>query len=167
MYRQIVTTHDEALIHLFFHCCMKDGAMNDPELDTVSDMIVSAGLNKGHNLRAEYLNYKEYRSYIKDETRYLLEEFRKTFKGLRIVNLEQEAKGIPGKKYPLSMGIKESKHEILLLTDADCVPATEHWLAKMQDGYDDNTEVVLGYGAYYKKPGLLNRLVQRILGEYY
>ena len=71
MYRQIVTTHDEALIHLFFHCCMKDGAMNDPELDTVSDMIVSAGLNKGHNLRAEYLNYKEYRSSIKDETRYL------------------------------------------------------------------------------------------------
>ena len=45
--------------------------MSDPELDTVSDMIVSAGLNKGHNLRAEYLNYKEYRSSIKDETRYL------------------------------------------------------------------------------------------------
>src|SRR4051812_34307546 len=31
-----------------------------------------------------------------DETRYLLEEFKKTFKDLHIVNLEQEAKGIPG-----------------------------------------------------------------------
>ncbi|RYY20469.1 MAG: glycosyltransferase, partial [Chitinophagaceae bacterium] len=41
-----------------------------------------------------------------DETRYLLEEFKKTFKGLHLVNLEQEAKGIPGKKYPLSIGIK-------------------------------------------------------------
>src|SRR5688572_18275444 len=63
-----------------------------------------------------------------DETRYLLEELKKTFKQLQVVNLEQEAKGIPGKKYPLSIGIKEAKHEIILLTDADCVPATEHWL---------------------------------------
>ena len=42
-----------------------------------------------------------------DETKYLLEEFKKTFKDLHIVNLAQEAKGIPGKKYPLSIGIKE------------------------------------------------------------
>ncbi|HSB93635.1 MAG TPA: glycosyltransferase [Flavitalea sp.] len=95
-----------------------------------------------------------------DETRYLLEEFKKTFKDLHIVNLEQEAKGIPGKKYPLSMGIKEAKYEILLLTDADCVPASEHWVQLMQDGYDDQTEIVLGYGAYRKRPGILNKLIR-------
>jgi glycosyltransferase involved in cell wall biosynthesis len=95
-----------------------------------------------------------------DETKYLLEEFKKTFKDIRIVNLEQEAKGIPGKKYPLSMGIKESKHEIVLLTDADCVPSSEFWLTKMQDGYNEGTEIVLGYGAYYKKPGTLNKLIR-------
>ncbi|RYF94668.1 MAG: glycosyltransferase, partial [Chitinophagaceae bacterium] len=80
----------------------------------------------------------------------MLEEFKKTFKDLHIVNLTQEAIGIPGKKYPLSIGIKESKHEIVLLTDADCVPASEFWLTKMQDGYDEGTEVVLGYGGYFK-----------------
>ncbi|RYG03968.1 MAG: glycosyltransferase, partial [Chitinophagaceae bacterium] len=95
-----------------------------------------------------------------DETRYLLEEFKKTFKTLQIVNLTQEAKGIPGKKYPLSIGIKEAKHEIILLTDADCVPASEFWLQKMQDGFDDGIDVVLGYGAYLKKPGILNKLIR-------
>jgi len=95
-----------------------------------------------------------------DETRYLLEEFKKTFKSLQIVNLEQEAKGIPGKKYPLSIGIKEAKHEIILLTDADCMPASEHWLWKMQDAYTDGIEGVLGYGAYYKRPGFLNKLIR-------
>lgn len=95
-----------------------------------------------------------------DDTRYLLEEFRKTFKGLEIVNLEQEAKGIPGKKYPLSMGIREANHEVLLLTDADCVPASEHWLFKMQDAYEPGVDIVLGYGAYHKRPGLLNRLIR-------
>jgi hypothetical protein len=38
------------------------------------------------------------------------------------VELTQEAKLINGKKYPLSIGIKEANHEIMLLTDADCVP---------------------------------------------
>lgn len=95
-----------------------------------------------------------------DETKYLLDEFKKTFKDLHIVNLTQEAKGIPGKKYPLSIGIKESRHEIVLLTDADCVPSSEFWITKMQDGFDEGTEIVLGYGAYFKKPGLLNKLIR-------
>lgn len=95
-----------------------------------------------------------------DDTRYLLEEFKKTFKGLHIVNLEQEAKGIPGKKYPLSIGIKEAHYEIVLLTDADCVPATENWIHAMQDQFSPGTEIVLGYGSYHKRPGLLNKLIR-------
>lgn len=95
-----------------------------------------------------------------DETRYLLDEFRKAHRGLQVVNLHQEAMNIPGKKYPLSIGIREAKHEILLLTDADCTPATDQWTEKMQSGYDNGTEIVLGYGAYYKKPGLLNKLIR-------
>ncbi|MFT4024037.1 MAG: glycosyltransferase [Flavihumibacter sp.] len=95
-----------------------------------------------------------------DDTRFLLEAFKKTFKDLQIVNLEHEAKGIPGKKYPLSIGIREAHHEILLLTDADCVPATEHWMFHMQDQYDNDTEIVLGYGKYQQQPGLLNKLIR-------
>lgn len=95
-----------------------------------------------------------------DETRFLLDEFKKTFKGLHIVNLEQEAIGIPGKKYPLSMGIKEARHEIVLLTDADCMPASEFWMQKMQDGYNNGIEVVLGYSPYKKAPGALNKIIR-------
>ena len=95
-----------------------------------------------------------------DETKYLLDELKKTFKHLQAVNLDYEAKLIPGKKYPLSIGIKEAKHEVVLLTDADCMPATEFWLQKMQDGYSDGIEIVLGYGSYNKKPGLLNKLIR-------
>jgi glycosyltransferase involved in cell wall biosynthesis len=95
-----------------------------------------------------------------DDTKYLLEEFQKSFKQLRTVQLKQEAKFIPGKKFPLSMGIKTAKYEVVLLTDADCVPATEFWIDKMQEAYDENTEIVLGYGAYHKKKGLLNKLIR-------
>jgi glycosyltransferase involved in cell wall biosynthesis len=95
-----------------------------------------------------------------DESRYILEEFQRTFKNLTVIPLKQEAKGIPGKKFPLSVGIKSSKHEIVLLTDADCIPASEHWMKKMQDGYQPGIEVVLGYGPYKKHPGLLNKMIR-------
>lgn len=58
------------------------------------------------------------------------------------------------------MGIKSARHETLLLTDADCVPASENWMQKMQDGYDQGIEVVLGYGAYNKNKGLLNKIIR-------
>lgn len=95
-----------------------------------------------------------------DDSKYLLEEFERNFKHLKIIELKQEAKMIPGKKFPLSVGIKTAKHEIVLLTDADCVPSSEHWIEKIQESYDDSTEIVLGYGAYHKKKGLLNRLIR-------
>jgi glycosyltransferase involved in cell wall biosynthesis len=95
-----------------------------------------------------------------DESKYILEEFQRSFKNLTVIPLKQEAKGIPGKKFPLSIGIKSSKHEIVLLTDADCIPSSEHWIKKMQDGYRPGIEIVLGYGAYKKYPGLLNKLIR-------
>lgn len=95
-----------------------------------------------------------------DESKYLLDEFKKSFKNLNVVSLTQEAKMISGKKFPLSIGIKSAKNEILLLTDADCVPASEHWMRNMQDGYHDDIEIVLGYGAYRKRKGLLNKLIR-------
>ena len=95
-----------------------------------------------------------------DDSKYILQELKKRFKSLNVVELTQEAVHISGKKYPLSVGIREAKHEVMLLTDADCVPASEHWVEKMQNGYDKNIEIVLGYGAYHKKKGLLNKLIR-------
>lgn len=95
-----------------------------------------------------------------DDTKYILAELQKTFKKLQIVDLTQEAKMIAGKKFPLSIGIKEARHEIVLLTDADCVPASENWIYKMQDAFSNGTEVALGYGAYQKTPGFLNKAIR-------
>lgn len=95
-----------------------------------------------------------------DESKYVLEEFQRSFRQLQVRELTQEARMIPGKKFPLSIGIRAAKHEIVLLTDADCVPASEHWIESMQNAYHDDTEIVLGYGAYHKKKGFLNKLIR-------
>jgi len=95
-----------------------------------------------------------------DESKYILEEYQREFKQLQLVELKQEARFIPGKKFPLSVGIKTAKHEVVLLTDADCVPASEFWIEKMQDGFKDEIEIVLGYGALHKKKGFFNKMVR-------
>lgn len=95
-----------------------------------------------------------------DESKYIIEEFQRKFRQLQFIELKQEARFIPGKKYPLSVGIKTAKHEIVLLTDADCVPASEFWIEKMQEGFTNGIEIVLGYGAMHKRKGLLNKLVR-------
>lgn len=96
----------------------------------------------------------------RDDTKYFLDELHKTFRQLKTVDLSQEAVHIPGKKFPLSIGIKTAKYEVLLLTDADCVPATDKWISKMQDAFEDGVEVVLGYGTFHKKNSILNKLVR-------
>ena len=95
-----------------------------------------------------------------DESKYILQTYQKDFKQLQLIELTQEARLIPGKKFPLSIGIKTAKNEILLLTDADCVPASEFWIEKMQEGFNDKIEIVLGYGAMHKKKGFFNKLVR-------
>lgn len=95
-----------------------------------------------------------------DETKYLIEALQKDFPQLQMLELKQEAQFIPGKKFPLSMGIKMAKNDILLLTDADCVPASEFWIQRMVNKFERGKEIVLGYGAYYKKKGLLNKVIR-------
>jgi glycosyltransferase involved in cell wall biosynthesis len=96
-----------------------------------------------------------------DDSAYVLEQFQKEFKHINVVSLTDLVKSVPGKKFPLSIGIKSAKYELLLLTDADCVPGSPQWIEKMQAPFSDSdTEVVLGYGAYKKRKGLLNKIIR-------
>ncbi len=66
-----------------------------------------------------------------------------------------------GKKFPLTLGLKAAANDLVLLTDADCYPATNQWLKNMVAGYLNNEKsIVLGYGAYEKQPGRLNRRIR-------
>ncbi len=65
-----------------------------------------------------------------------------------------------GKKFPLTLGLKAAAHEIVVLTDADCYPASDQWLKEIVSGYGSGAEIVLGYGAYEKQEGALNRRIR-------
>ncbi len=79
---------------------------------------------------------------------------------VRSVKVGNVNKPMAGKKFPLTLGIKAAKHPHLLLTDADCRPASRNWIAEMMNGYAQQADYVLGYSPYAKHKGWLNRIIR-------
>jgi uncharacterized tellurite resistance protein B-like protein len=71
MYSQLVRTQDQALCHLYFHCCLKDGVLSEAETDGLAERFVTLGMQKNMNFKDEMDAYKLYKNDIKDESLYL------------------------------------------------------------------------------------------------
>jgi hypothetical protein len=71
MYTSIVTSQDQALAHLFFHCCLEDETFTQAEMDDLSAKLVILGLNSRINIKNELVTYRSYRNEITDEQLYV------------------------------------------------------------------------------------------------
>ena len=71
MYTTLVTSQDQALCHLYFHCCLKDGMLTETETDALAERFVTLGLQKNINIKNEMNAYRSYKNHIIDETIYL------------------------------------------------------------------------------------------------
>lgn len=95
-----------------------------------------------------------------DDTKYILDAYQKQYKNLEVVSVEKNKHLSYGKKLAITLGIKRAKHEHLLLTDADCKPASAKWISGMAAEFTQKKQIVLGYGPYTKTKGFLNRLIR-------
>lgn len=95
-----------------------------------------------------------------DNTIELVEEFQKETPNLKLVKVENNEAFWGNKKFALTLGIKATTKEYLLLTDADCFPNSPNWIKEMTSQFTTQKTIVLGYGAYEKKPGVLNKLIR-------
>ncbi|POY36050.1 transmembrane glycosyltransferase [Solitalea longa] len=95
-----------------------------------------------------------------DNSKEILEGFQAKYQNLKIVHLEEDDKYKHGKKFALTLGIKASKYDLLLLTDADCLPNSNQWISKMMENYSGQTEIVLGYSPYVRQSGFLNKFIR-------
>ena len=79
---------------------------------------------------------------------------------LKVITISVRSSHMQAKKYALTLGIEAARFDQILLTDADCRPASDRWLALMSQQFDENTQFVLGYSPYYAQPGLLNTFIR-------
>lgn len=98
--------------------------------------------------------------YSTDDTKWILEDFKRKYNHLSIVEIKEHIRLKNSKKFALTLGIKAAKHELLIMTDADCQPQSKNWLKEIAGAYTQGKEIVLGYSPYFKKSGFLNKLIR-------
>ena len=80
---------------------------------------------------------------------------------LKVVTVKDTPNKMNPKKYALTLGIKAAKNEVILLTDADCIPESDEWIQSMTSQFEDSTtEINLGVSLYKKQNGLLNAFIR-------
>ncbi len=64
------------------------------------------------------------------------------------------------KKNAVTKAVQNASYEHLLLTDADCEPASKYWIQNIATQFSEEVQLVLGYGAYKKSTTWLNKLIR-------
>lgn len=71
MYRELIKTQEEAVSHLFIHCCYGNGKFTEEELDAISEKLVALKLHKELNFKEEIKRYISYTGNIGNEEDYI------------------------------------------------------------------------------------------------
>jgi len=66
---------------------------------------------------------------------------------------------VSAKKMAMTIGIKAAKYDILLLTEANCIPISNQWISSIMRHFDAKCDIVFGYSSYKTVKGFLNSLV--------
>ena len=96
-----------------------------------------------------------------DDSLLVLKKLQAIYPHLVIVDIPAgEERTLPGKKFALGKGIATAANDYILMTDADCIPASKAWITWMAYPFSQGKEIIGGYGAYNRRPGMLNRFVR-------
>jgi glycosyltransferase involved in cell wall biosynthesis len=143
-------------------------AANNAKKQPVS--VIICARNEAENLK-KFLpavleqDYTDYEVIVvndcsEDNSYLILGSYLLQYPHLRISTVNKDPKFTHNKKFAQFIGIKASKNDILLFTDADCQPESDKWLETMTSHFHDKTDFVLGYGGYSNKKGLLNKYIR-------
>lgn len=162
----------QLIYYLFFYIRILtySGSKKDIKKTKEPVSVVICAQNEAHNL-AENLpvimnqSYPDFEVIVvddcsEDDTNLVLNKLTSRYFNLKVTKIKKDPKFSHNKKLALTIGIKAAKNEILLLTDADCKPESEKWIESMEKNFQNKKEIVLGYGGYSPKKGILNALIR-------
>lgn len=144
-----------------------NGALTKEKMPPVSVVMVAHNQAEWLKENLVYLLEQEYDDYevvvvdhtSTDDTHFVLFTLQSVYKHLKVVTFREDVNLFKGKKYPLSIGIKSAKNDIVLLADPECIPRNFQWLKGMVRGYDDPAvQIVLGYCGVKSNKTLLGSL---------
>lgn len=130
--------------------------------------VIVYAKNESENLRRNLYavlqqEYPEYQVVVvndgsTDESDDVLKRYENQYPHLYHTYVPEDVKYLSRKKLALTIGIKAAKYDILLFTEAGCLPSSPRWIARMARHFTEGTDLVLGFCAYDASKGLLNKL---------
>ncbi len=90
---------------------------------------------------------------------YLLEATQ-TDARLRMLRVTQTPSHIHGKKFAITLAVKAASYDWILLTDADCRPATRTWVRHISAYMKADKQIVIGFSPYQRTKGWLNAFIR-------
>ncbi len=143
---------------------------NTPPKYIIPLSIIIASRNEYDNLKKNlplFLNqrYPEFEVVVIndrswDQSSSLLDELKKEYSKLTIVEIADNGTDHFAKKLALTLGIKASKYNHYIFSDADCYPKSNLWLKEISGGFQQKKEIIIGGSSYAKRKGLLNKLIR-------
>lgn len=85
---------------------------------------------------------------------------------LTVVRINQSDNFNCSKVYPLALGIKSARNDIILLTDSNCRPTSIHWIRSMVSKYSQSHTNVAGISNYEKRGSFANKFMRYEMALY-
>lgn len=96
-----------------------------------------------------------------DDTADVLTMMEQRFDRLIVSHIDARTRAMSHRKLGVLLGAKASHHDILLMTHAECMPASSNWISGMVQHFaNPGVEVVLGPVVYERRTNLLSRFCQ-------
>ena len=138
---------------LFHH--QKLSTRSEPQAVSIIVCAHNAYNKLSHNMH--YLldqDYSEYEIILMDDhsTDGTFEKSKRIDNEKRILSVYKVNQNALGKKQALAEGIDHARHKWVLLTDADCRPASKNWISTLMASTSscvkEKTKIILGYSPY-------------------
>ena len=150
----------------------KSSIVNRPVVNHSGVSVILTAHNEAYNL-SQHLqvlltqDYPEYEVIVvddgsEDDTRAVIDRYMAHDPRLRMTFVPYGARVRSTKKLALTLAAKAAKYDYLLLSEADCVPESAHWISAMMSGFAAEKNIVLGFSAYFEGEGHVNRSALRI-----
>lgn len=94
-----------------------------------------------------------------DESEDYLTQLEEKYPNLYHSFVPSSSRYISHKKLAITLGVRASKHDWLVFTEANCLPDSNQWLRTLARNFTPHTQIVLGYSGYERGKGWLHKRV--------
>ena len=125
------------------------------EAKNIPALLEKLSLQNHTNFEVVIANDRSY-----DQTKELLADAKKRYSFLKVATIHEKPANWNGKKYALKKAIEMAQNDILLFTDADCLPKSNEWITEMTSVIDADKQIVIGFSPYRAESGFLNKFIR-------